>query len=347
MADKPLTPKGAPANPQKGDIYTGPKGAEYTYNGKKWKRTGTQSTVDWLEDASRQYGWIASLYETDDSIRGLLDFARKNIDPRTSQGQQRFLTELYKTAWWNNTSVSIREYTRLKSNPEWNNTLAAQTDKIRETAQKLGVQLSDATMTMLADESIKNGWQTDLQFERAVGSQYVAESRKAQAAAQPVGAQMDITTSTQFAQIKKIASDLLLNNIPDTELQTFASNLITGDSTLEAVKRELKARAKIRYGSLSDYIDQDYNLRSVTNDYRQVAAQLLEKPESEIDFTSEKFAPAFNFADPATPGKTRQMNLNEWAKYVRGMSDWQMTQNAQDAYRNMAMSIVRGFGKVI
>lgn len=346
MAEKPRAPKGAPENPKKGDTYTGPKGAIYTWTGKRWNRTGTQSTVDWLEDASRQYGWIASLYETDDSIRGLLDFARKNIDPRTSEGQQRFLTELYKTAWWNNTSVSMRQYQQLKSSPEWNNTLAVQTDKIRGYANNLGVQLSDATMAMLAEDSIKNGWQTDLQFERAVGSQYLAETQKAQAAAQPVDAQMDITTSTQFAQVKKIAADLLLDNIPDTELQTFASDMITGGSTLEAVKRELKARAKLRYGSLSDYIDQDYNLRSVTNDYRQVAAQLLEKPESEIDFTKDTYAAAFNMADPAT-GKTRQMNLNEWSKYVRGLPDWQQTQNAQDAYRNMAMSIVRGFGKVV
>lgn len=346
MAEKPRAPKGAPANPKKGDTYTGPKGAIYTWTGKRWTRTDTQSTVDWLEDASRQYGWIASLYETDYSIRGLLDFARKNIDPRTSEGQQRFLTELYKTAWWNNTSVSMRQYQQLKSNPEWNNTLATQTDKIRGYANNLGVQLSDATLTMLAEDSIKNGWQTDLQFERAVGSQYLAETQKAQAAAQPVDAQMDITTSAQFAQVKKIAADLLLDNIPDTELQTFASGMITGGSTLEAVKRELKARAKLRYGSLSDYIDQDYNLRSVTNDYRQVAAQLLEKPESEIDFTKDTYATAFNMVDPAT-GKTRQMNLNEWSKYVRGLPDWQQTQNAQDAYRNMAMSIVRGFGKVV
>lgn len=345
MAERTRAPKGAPENPKKGDTYTGPKGAVYTWTGKRWNRTGTQSTVDWLEDASREYGWIASLYETDDSIRGLLDFARKNIDPRTSEGQQRFLTELYKTAWWNNTSVSMRQYQQLKSSPEWNNTLAVQTDKIRVYANNLGVQMSDNVLTMLAEESIKNGWQTDLQFERAIGSQYVAETQKAQVTQRPMGAQADITTSSQFAQVKKFASDLLLDNIPDTELQTFASDMITGASTLEAVKRELKARAKLRYGSLSDYIDQDYNLRSVTNDYRQVAAQLLEKPESEIDFSSDKFSPAFNSMDAT--GKPKQMNLKEWSTYVRGLSDWQNTQNAQDSYRNMAMSIVRGFGRIV
>lgn len=300
----------------------------------------------WWRDAASEYGWLVSLYETDDSIRTLLDWASENIDPTTTEGQTRFIFELQKTAWWQNTTVSMRQYTQQKASPEWSRTLAAQTDKMRGYAIGLNVMLPDDVLAQLAEESIKNGWTTDLQFERAVGAQYIAQQQKEKQTGGQVSAQFDLTTSNQFAQIKKIASDLLLDNIPDSELETFASSMITGASTLDSVKRELKARAKLRYGSLSDYIDQDYSLRSVTNDYRQVAAQLLEKPESDIDFTKDTYSAAFNMMDPTT-GKPRQMNLNEWSKYVRGLPDWQQTQNAQDAYRNMAMNIVRGFGKVV
>lgn len=310
------------------------------------------TSMEWLDIAKAEYGWIASLYETDDSIRALLDWASKNIDPTTTEGQSRFLLELKKTAWWNNTTESFRDYTKQKASPEWPKTLQAQTDFVRGQAQALGVVLSDDDLTALAEESIKNGWKTEFQYQRAIGGQYLLVEKRRQSQqepqrpGQPTPAETDITTSQQFARIKGIAYDLLLDNIPDSEIADYARNVITGGSTEDAVRRNLKARAKLRYSSLSDYIDQDYNLRTVTNDYRKTAATILEKPESEIDFTNETYASAFNMTDPTT-GQKKQMNLNEWSKYLRKLPDWQNTQNAQDAYRNMALSIVRGFGKVV
>ncbi len=301
------------------------------------------SSVEWLKDAYAEYGWIASLYESDDSIRTLLDWSKKNIDPSTTDGQQRFINELYKTSWWNNTAESMRNYTKNKLSPEWANTLADKTDYIKGRATAKNLSLSDNTYSFLADEALKYGW-TDIEADKAIGAEFVKEATAAEARGS-LTPQTDIRTTTQYAKAKKLTGDLMLDNVTDEELSDYTKRIISGDITEDGFKRDMKARAKMRYGVFGDYIDQDYNLRTLTADYRQMAAQYLEKPEGEINFTDSKYAKAFAY-DPEGTGKPRQMNLNEWERYIRSLPEWQTTDNAKREYTDVGLSILRMFGKV-
>lgn len=301
------------------------------------------SSVEWLQDAYREYGWVASLYESNDSIRTLLDWSRKNIDPTTAEGRQRFLNELYKTSWWNNTSSAMRNYTKLKANPEWTETLADKTEEMRGTADGKGLTLSNETLARLAEESIKNGW-SDTETDRAIGAEWVKESQRARAGGL-VTPQMDITRTAEYADLKRVTSQLMLDNIADDELTGYTERIIKGETTADAFRKDMKARAKLRYGALSNYIDQDYDIRSVTADYRKTAASLLELPEDKVNFTDSKFYRAFAF-DPQNTGTPRQMNLNEWEQYIRSLPDWQKTENAKREYRDVGMSLLKYFGKV-
>ena len=83
----------------------------------------------------------------------------------------------------------------------------------------------------------------------------------------------------------------------------------------------------------------------MTADYRQSAAELLETDENSIDFTDEKYANAFQYTDPTT-NKSRQMNLQEWQRYIRSMPEWGNTENAKNTYRDVAFSIAQAFGQV-
>lgn len=292
----------------------------------------------WLQAAKAEYGWVASLYETDDSIRQLLDTAVQQ-----KYTGDRFLTEFYKTAWYANTDATTRNFYKLKNSDGYAEQLDNTKNNIRAYALGEGFNFNDDTLTVLAEGQLKYGW-NEQATANAVGAEFVRQADAAEAQGRLLTGQTDIKTTSVFQELKRTAGQYLLKP-SDAELEDYARGVITGTKTKETFSRDMAARAKIRYGSLSDYIDQGYDLRSVTADYRQAAAELLETDENSIDFTDEKYAKAFQYTDPAT-NKTRQMNLQEWQKYIRSMPEWKQTENAKETYRNAAMMIAEAFGKV-
>lgn len=299
--------------------------------------TGTEASA-WLQAAKAEYGWVASLYETDDSIRQLLDTAVQQ-----KYTGDRFLTEFYKTAWYANTDATTRNFYKLKNSDGYAEQLDNTKNNIRAYALGEGYNFNDDTLTVLAEGQLKYGW-NEQATANAVGAEFVRQADAAEAQGRLLTGQTDIKTTSVFQELKRTAGQYLLKP-SDAELEDYARGVITGTKTKETFSRDMAARAKIRYGSLSDYIDQGYDLRSVTADYRQAAAELLETDENSIDFTDEKYAKAFQYTDPAT-NKTRQMNLQEWQRYIRSMPEWGNTENAKNTYRDVAFSIAQAFGQV-
>ena len=299
--------------------------------------TGVQASA-WLQAAKAEYGWVASLYETDDSVRQLLDTAVQQ-----KYTGDRFLTEFYKTAWYANTDATTRNFYKLKNSDGYAEKLDNTKNNIRSYALGEGFNFNDDTLTVLAEGQLKYGW-NELATANAVGAEFVRQADTAEAQGRLLTGQTDIKTTGTFQELKRTAGQYLLKPT-DAELEDYARGVITGTKTKETFARDMAARAKIRYGSLSEYIDQGYDLRSVTADYRQSAAELLETDENSIDFTDEKYAKAFQYTDPTT-NKSRQMNLQEWQRYIRSMPEWGNTENAKNTYRDVAFSIAQAFGQV-
>ena len=299
--------------------------------------TGAEASA-WLQAAKAEYGWVASLYETDDSVRQLLDTAVAQ-----KYTGDRFLTEFYKTAWYANTDATTRNFYKLKNSDGYAEKLDNTKNNIRSYALGEGFNFNDDTLTVLAEGQLKYGW-NEQATANAVGAEFVRQADTAEAQGRLLTGQTDIKTTGTFQELKRTAGQYLLKPT-DAELEDYARGVITGTKTKETFARDMAARAKIRYGSLSEYIDQGYDLRSVTADYRQSAAELLETDENSIDFTDEKYANAFQYTDPTT-NKSRQMNLQEWQRYIRSMPEWGNTENAKNTYRDVAFSIAQAFGQV-
>jgi len=81
--------------------------------------------------------------------------------------------------------------------------------------------------------------------------------------------------------------------------------------------------------------------------YKQQANRVLEGlvDVDQIDWTDDKWNKALNFKDEKT-NEYRQMDIYEWNKYLRTLPEWQETDNAKSTYRNVAMSLAKGFGKM-
>lgn len=289
----------------------------------------------WLDKANSEFGWVAQLYDTDPSIKALMDKA-------VEQGYtpERFAAELRSTSWWKKTSVSVRQYMGLQATDPA--ALRQQVNQrkplIRNQASQLGLSLSDETINRLADNSYKYGW-TELQLANHIGAEAIKEDRLAGGMA---GGSTEFSNAAALQNIRNIANDYMIN-VSDRELNNWTKQILTGKKTEMDFTNMAKARAKIRYSSLTEAIDRGETVMDATAEYRNTAAYLLEVDPDEIDFLDEKFAPAFNYVDDTT-GKLRQMNLQEWGQYIRSTPDWQKTENARTTYQDAAFSLARAFG---
>jgi hypothetical protein len=81
--------------------------------------------------------------------------------------------------------------------------------------------------------------------------------------------------------------------------------------------------------------------------YKQQAVATLGSSvdATNIDWTSDKWNKALNFRDERT-NEYRQMDLWEWNRYLRTLPEWQNTEEARDTYRNVALSLAQGFGRM-
>ena len=289
----------------------------------------------WLETANSRFGWVSQLYDTDPSIKALMDTA-----VREGYTAARFGAELRNTSWWKNTQDSVRQYMGLQAtDPQ---TLQSRIDslkpEVRKQASTLGLNLSNESINKLADEAVKYGW-TTTQMVNNIGAEAVKEYRQGGGQA---GGSQELAGSTTLQNIKGIASDYMIN-VTDAEFTRFTQQILTGKKTETDFLNMAKSRAKLRYSGLTDAIDRGETVRGATEDYRTSAAGLLEIDPDEVDFTDEKFAPAFNYIDETTK-KPRQMNIQEWNQYIRSTPDWQNTQNAKGLYRDVAFNLARSFG---
>jgi len=289
----------------------------------------------WLETANSRFGWVSQLYDTDPSIKALMDTA-----VREGYTAARFGAELRNTSWWKNTQDSVRQYMGLQAtDPQ---TLQSRIDslkpEVRKQASTLGLNLSNESINKLADEAVKYGW-TTTQIVNNIGAEAVKEYRQGGGQA---GGSQELAGSTTLQNIKAIASDYMIN-VTDAEFTRFTQQILTGKKTENDFMNMAKSRAKLRYSGLTDAIDRGETVRGATEDYRTSAAGLLEIDPDEVDFTDEKFAPAFNYIDETTK-KPRQMNIQEWNQYIRSTPEWQNTQNAKGLYRDVAFNLARSFG---
>jgi hypothetical protein len=337
MVGAPTPPAPRPRGGTAGTVGTATRRRRGTTQQPAAPVTATEASA-WLQAAKAEFGWVASLYETDDSIRQLLDTAVKN-----KYSGDKFLAEFYKTTWYTSNDANQRNFVKMKNSDGWNEKLENTKTNLKTYALGEGFNFSDATLTMLAENQLKFNW-NEQTTANAVGAEFVRQSDAARAQGMMLTGQTDIKTTTTFQKLKSTASQFLLKP-EDGELKQYTRDIISGNKSEATFARDMAARAKIRYSTLSDYIDQGYDLRSVTADYRQTAAQLLEKNETDIDFTDPKFAQAFAYTDPAT-GKARQMNLQEFGRYVRSLPEWGQTENAKNTYRDVAFSIAQAFGQV-
>ena len=161
-----------PKNPQKGEMWTGPKGAVYEWNGNNWVRAARGSN-EWLDYARSQYGWIADVYDSVGEIKDILDRAVKE-----KWSADRFRNSVISTEWWKSKDAKERQFeqeTIVDPTTQQNN-IATTRLNIEKYLSLKGYSLGDAELNSLSTQAYKYRWDQN-EIERYVGAEIVRSGK--------------------------------------------------------------------------------------------------------------------------------------------------------------------------
>lgn len=151
--------------------------------------------------------------------------------------------------------------------------------------------------------------------------------------------------SSEATAIKQLAKSYNYA-ISDAELQAVLTGTPmpgTGKPiSQDELLNKMKSSAKGVLPHLSSQIDAGLSLKDISENYRQYAAQILERDPNQIDMFQGPFLDAFGNA------QTGQMSLGDWVSKLKSDArfGYQNTKAANRDAQSLGLTIAKAFGKV-
>ena len=347
-----------PAKPIAGDTYTNSKKVKFTYQNNKWVRTATLKpsgtpgetvVVDgervavggerWKQIIQQEFGSLWDVYNSNPDLKKVID---DSVKEGYFNDEIKMDAKLQNTGWYRTTSNAARRFAiQMSTNPgEIEDQIVQETEALRSSTLASGITLNDATLRKLATDKIKFGWSAE-QERNAIGSETVATAELG-------GAQgiADLRTGTVARGLREKAA-AYAQKPSEALIDTWTKEIMTGKKSATNWEDLMRDSARTQFRSLQPALDKGQDVETAMYAYKQQATATLGSSvdTSNIDWTSDKWNKALNFRDEKT-NEFRQMDLWEWNKYLRTLPEWQNTNEAKDAYRNVAFSLAQGFGKM-
>lgn len=333
-----------PKNPKVGDKWTGPKGVSWQWNGTKWKSLGrgeAKQKQEWEEIIQEEFGSLWSIYNDNDDVKKVID---QSVQEGWYNDTVKLNNKLRNTGWYRQTQDSVRQYMiRKDSDPATiDNEINTQTDLLRSVALDNGYEFDDGTLRRLAEDSIKYGYSDNqVKIMNSLGGEAVAQAR-----AGGPQAVTELASGAVGQNLRKIAA-AYAQRPTDQLIEQWTAEIMSGVKTDKQFTQLMTDSAKTQFRSLRDSLDKGQDVQTAMFAYQQQASRILGDAydTSDIDWTSDKWNAAMNYKDEKT-GDYRQMDLWEWNKYLRNLPEWQETDDAKKAYRNVGLALAQGFGRM-
>jgi hypothetical protein len=337
-----IKPKGTPGAGQ-----TGVAGASGTIGGGTTD-TGTFKVGDWqavLQDQFPGYSkdWLAAnsaQHFGQDMINLMIEAAKPKgefLGLTTEASVAAFKKRLKQTVYWQTTETTAKSFDQA---------IGVDRDRLinnkkLEIANSYGdVSFDDATLTQLATSAARLGL-TGLGLQQAV---YAGALKPGAGGAQTAlaGRVLEGADADRIRNIGRAWN----TKITDGEIQA----ILTGKAdpatglvlTEDALREQLQKKWKGAMPHLSSQFDAGLTLDQIGSSYRTYAAQLLEKPEDQINMFEGPYLQAF---DNNAGG---QLSLSQWIEKVKtdDRFGWQYTKQANQQATDVALTLARAFGKV-
>jgi hypothetical protein len=322
------------ALPNGGAVVNGvyiPPGIDYTALGQAMQAAGIPIPAEWEKAAREMFGTWYDVFKNDPEMSAFLQ--RLMREPEMSDAM--FQAELQKTNWWRTTSRTARDFARRQvEDPETLNLdISKKTADLKQMALDRGFTINDAALNDAALKSIQFG------FSDVMVLQHLAQLTLEQA--------QGPSSLVQGFYGQSVRETAALFGVPlsDTTLTKWASDIATGNQSLNSFEAYARDLAKNLYPSLSNGFDRGLSFTQMTNPYAQVASRILDIPGETIDFTDPKWAAAFTMRNDK--GEQMQMSFGEWSDYLRTNSafGYEYTDEAVSKAYNVANDLAKAFGR--
>lgn len=312
-------------NPATGQPVTLPAGIDFA-----WLASQTPTTPPaWEQAAIELYG---GYYEVIKNIPELRDLIGKAMSG--GWGDDKFQYELEQTTWWKTTTASARawEEQKVRDPASLQTVIDNKTASLRDQALTLGIRIDDASISKLAEDSLKFGW-SDQVTTNAIGM----EAMRSQSGVS------QLRQGYYGQTVKAIASNYGVP-LSDTAVNQWIGKIASGQENEASFQAYVRDLSKNLYPSLSSGFDRGLTFNQMTDPYAQVASNLLEIPSSQVDFTDPKWAAAFTMKD--SKGQQVQMSFGEWADYLRTNPSfgYEYTDGARDKAYQVVNDLAKAFG---
>lgn len=247
--------------------------------------------------------------------------------------QARFESEVEQLPWYRKNQASVREYLLLEAEGGAD-FQAKQKDSfefVRRTSMEMGVNLSNAQLQELAEDSMMFGWGES-------GQDY--ELRRAIVDLEPQG--------EYGGDIRKNADTLyalaLANGVKydDSWFTSAAKSLASGLSNPEDWENDIREQAASRFPIFGDKIRAGMNVSDLVSPWRRMMADEWEIAESDISLNDQTLLSAIGGVDEK--GNPKAMNLGEFQRALRKDPRWMETDRAQNQVSGIASEVMRMFG---
>ena len=277
------------------------------------------------------YGYIAALAANVPDIKNTLDAAIQG-----GWTPDHFAAVLQGTNWYKKTSDAQRQATILKaSNPgEYARQRNLKLHSIDQVQRQIGVSLSSADLNHLTDQALNLGW-TDQEI-----TNYVTAQVKVTHGGVGLKGQAAVTTDA----LKSQAADYFVP-MSDQTLQQWTQQILRGSVPAASFTSYLKEQAKSMFPNLATAIDSGVTVKQYVEPYRQIAARTLEIAPDSVNLQDPKFGKGLTQVDPKT-GQRVSMSLSDYQTYLRGLPDYEHTDQARQQAASLTENITKMFGAI-
>lgn len=278
--------------------------------------------VKLLNERFPAYAWAAE----DEELGPIL---RRAVDEKWTA--ETFRTNFEATNWYTQRSEQQRQWDILEQTDpgEAETQLANATDELRRQALQMfgDGAVGDDLISSLAREQLRSGMSpAELNGRLLDAAEGVATG--------DYGAALTAARAAAKGFMVPASED---------EVTSWTRRILTGELTAEGLDQLLREKAKSRFPSLSDLLDQGVNLDDYFSDHRQRIAQMMEMDPDAVDLAGDsRWAPILGF--DAGEGSTRPMTVGETQQFLRTTNSYYKTANgrAEAASLKRAMSTAMG-----
>lgn len=241
---------------------------------------------------------------------------------------------LAKTNWFKQHGVDVtkRLAAEKAGSGEFKENVSATLAGLRDTLAAKGISLSEADLKALARDAYVYGMNASQMIDRMVS----AKSSKFTG-----GGEVGDSLNSLDAMANEFGV-----SISSTDRLAWQRDIARGAKTETDFENTLRDNAAQKYTVFADRIQAGENMSDLIRPYRQMAAEILELGDADLDWNDPQFKDGKAFTQVGPDGKPAVKPLWQFRKELMQDSRWQNTDNAKQTYTDFGLQVLKRFGVV-